>query len=148
MSDFLPLYQKVDPTTWAYLSSLLMIGIFFKFSRFWSVRNLDVVLLILLAPGLILAQKGIAELIRTKQLAEHSATAPAVSSGQASTANSASEPPAEPIPRPMPPERANGYRLVRMGFLWLLGTSLVWLIPLLLDPTMVRRPILEPNLSA
>ena len=58
MSEFLFQYQKVNPTTWVYLSSLLMIGLYFKFGRFWSVRNLDLVLLILLAPGLLMAQFG------------------------------------------------------------------------------------------
>jgi uncharacterized membrane protein YphA (DoxX/SURF4 family) len=32
---------KLNPTTWAYLSALMMIGMYFKFHRFWSVRNLD-----------------------------------------------------------------------------------------------------------
>ena len=48
MSEILFQYHKVHPTTWVYLSSLLMIGLYFKFGRFWSVRNLDLVLLILL----------------------------------------------------------------------------------------------------
>ena len=56
MSDFLFQYHKVDPTTWVYLSSLLTIGLFFKFSRLLSVRNLDLVGLILLAPGLLLGR--------------------------------------------------------------------------------------------
>ena len=51
MSDILFQYHKVDPTTWVYLSSLLTIGLFFKFSRLLSVRNLDLIGLILLAPG-------------------------------------------------------------------------------------------------
>ena len=37
-----------------------MIGLFFKFGRFWSVRNLDLVLLILVAPGLLLVHFGTA----------------------------------------------------------------------------------------
>ncbi|MEY4177892.1 MAG: hypothetical protein RLY70_1466, partial [Planctomycetota bacterium] len=41
MSELLFHYEKVNPTTWAYLSSLMMIGLYFKFSRIWSVRNLD-----------------------------------------------------------------------------------------------------------
>ncbi len=41
----------LNPTTWAYVSSLMMIGIYFKFHRFWSVRNLDLVALIAFAPG-------------------------------------------------------------------------------------------------
>ena len=58
MNQILLHYQKVDPTTWAYLSSLLMVSLFFKFSRFWSVRNFDLVLLIMLAPGLLLVNYG------------------------------------------------------------------------------------------
>src|SRR5688572_33025046 len=58
MSELLFQYESVPPTTWVYLSSLLMIGLFFKFSRFWSVRNLDLILLILLSPGLLLVHFG------------------------------------------------------------------------------------------
>src|SRR5262249_16930427 len=58
MSEILFHYQKVNPTTWAYLSSLLMIGLFFQFNRFWSVRNLDLVLLILLPPGLLMVNQA------------------------------------------------------------------------------------------
>jgi len=143
MSDFLPLYQKVDPTTWAYLSSLLIIGIFFMFRRFWSVRNLDVVLLILLAPGLILAQKGIAELLQAK------APVAATSNADATSTSTDVATPAATHPSPVPakPDIQHGYQLVRWGYLWLLAVSLAWLIRLLLDPTMVRRPLLEPNLS-
>src|SRR6056297_836702 len=58
MSEFLFQYHAVEPTTWVYLSSLLMIGLFFKFSRLWSIRNLDLILLILLAPGLLMIHYG------------------------------------------------------------------------------------------
>ena len=58
MNEILFHYEKIDPTTWVYLSSLLIIGLFFKFGRFWSVRNLDLLLLILLAPGLLLVSEG------------------------------------------------------------------------------------------
>ena len=51
MSEILFQYHKVDPTTWVYLSSLLTIGLFFKFSRLLSVRNLDLIGLILLRPA-------------------------------------------------------------------------------------------------
>jgi hypothetical protein len=148
MSDFLPLYQKVDPTTWAYLSSLLIIVVFFMFRRFWSVRNLDVVLLILLAPGLILAQRGIAELIRAKKAADQPAKVEAVAKTEAPPLSSAVKPESKPLVPSGPPNVPRGYQLVRWGFLLLLAVSLVWLIRLLLDPTMVRRPLLEPNLSA
>ena len=58
MNQILIHYEEIHPTTWAYVSSLMTIGLFFKFSRFWSVRNLDLVLLILLAPGLLLVHSG------------------------------------------------------------------------------------------
>jgi hypothetical protein len=32
-----------------------------------------------------------------------------------------------------------------VGYLWLFGVSLVWLVRMLVDPMMVRRPLLEPN---
>ena len=50
MQDILYEY-KMNATTWVYLSSLITIAVYFKFRRFWSVRNLDLVGLILLAPG-------------------------------------------------------------------------------------------------
>lgn len=93
---------RINPTTWAYLSSLLMIGIYFKFHRFWSVRNLDLVALIGFAPGLLMIYYG-------------------MSKGNAG--------------------------LVGGGYVWMFVVNGFFLIRTLLDPVMVRRPLLEPNLS-
>ena len=41
------------PTTWFYLSSMIIFAVFFKFNRFWSIRNLDLIGLLLLTPGLL-----------------------------------------------------------------------------------------------
>lgn len=93
------LYQyELNLTTWAYLSSLLTIAIFFKFNRVWSLRNLDLAALIAYAPGLLLtAQTDI--------------------------------------------------KLQGMGYIWLFSVSAWFLLRMLIDPLMVRRPLLEPNLS-
>jgi hypothetical protein len=84
MSEFLLYYKRPDPTTWVYLSSFLTIGLYFVFHRFWSIRNLDIVLLILLAPGLLMVHEGrrrhlremetgeIAQLLQTEQDAARS----------------------------------------------------------------------------
>ena len=98
---------KMNPTTWVYLSSLLTIGIFFKFRRFWSVRNLDLVALIGFSPGLLMLWY-------------------------------AKDP------------NYSGLRnqLDQLGYVWLFAASGFFLVRLLLDPVMVRRPLLEPNLSA
>lgn len=59
MSEILSGYERLEPTTWAYLSALLIIALFFKFNRIWSLRNLDLFLLLLLAPGLLCVEIGI-----------------------------------------------------------------------------------------
>jgi hypothetical protein len=101
-------YQKVNPTSWAYLSSLLMLALFFKFNRVLSVRNLDLFLLISLAPGLLLVQYSFEN---------------------------------EGI-------KANALSAQFLGFQWLFAVSALFMLRLLLDSTMVRRPLLEPNLNA
>ena len=96
MNDVLFEYN-LHPTTWVYLSSLMTIGIYFKFRRFWSVRNLDLIGLIAFAPGLLLIAR-------------------------------------EP-------------GLKEIGYVWLAVVGTFYVIRLLIDPMMVRRPLLEPNLS-
>jgi hypothetical protein len=102
-------YLPVNPATWVYLSSLLMIGLFFKFGRLWSLRNLDLIALIALAPGLLVAQY----------------VSP------------------EPAPHPTADDLAIQFR----GYIWLFAVGGVLLLRLLIDPMLVRRPLLEPNLS-
>jgi len=108
MPDILFHYERVNPTSWAYLSSLLMLAMYFKFNRFWSVRNLDLFLLIFLAPGLLLVQWA----------AENAGI------------------------------KTNAPHIEYLGFLWLFVTEGLLLLRLVLDATMVRRPLLEPNLNA
>jgi hypothetical protein len=79
-----------------------MIAVYFKFSRVWSVRNLDLLGLIMLAPGLLLVEYG---------------------------------------------RVVGGTGTEKLGFVWLFATGGLFLVRLLCDPMMVRRPLLEPNLS-
>ena len=94
---------RLNPTTWAYISALMLIGTYFKFRRFWSMRNLDLAGLIAFSPGLLLVYYGL-----LKQTPDW----------------------------------------CRSGYVWLFAVGAFFLIRLLLDPVMVRRPLLEPNLSA
>jgi hypothetical protein len=107
MSEILFRYRSVDPTTWAYLSSLLTLALYFKFSRFWSVRNLDLLVLLLLSPALLLVVYGIGPETPSEKaaLVEH------------------------------------------IGYIWLFTVSGFLLLRLLLDASMVRRPLLDPNLT-
>ena len=96
------LYQfELSPTTWAYQASLLIIAIFFRFNRLASVRNLDLLLIVLLAPGPLLVSRG-ARL---------------------------------------------GPDVERWGYLWLISLGGLLFVRLFVDALLVRRPLLEPNLS-
>jgi hypothetical protein len=175
--------------------------LFFKFNRFWSVRNLDLILLILLAPGLLVVQAGrrdyrqvlldkaalnqahneaSAALRKQNEMAEASRpTYTAETPTQSSATNSSPSPlaaveappatvgetiaeenplPAETIPRVVLPEtgaamksladrEAAATSLLWRGYAALLAVCGLMLIRLLFDPTMVRRPLLEPNMS-
>ena len=57
MQNILIDYEML-PTTWFYVSSLMIIGVFFKFQRFFCIRNLDLVGLLTFAPGLLLVAYG------------------------------------------------------------------------------------------
>jgi len=83
------------PTTWFYLSSLLILAAFFRFNRVLSIRNFDVALFVATTPGLIYIAMGSSE---------------------------------------------QGYR-----YLWFVDFLLF--LRLLLDPCLLRRPLLEPNLN-
>ncbi len=52
------LHYEISPTTWFYLSSLMIVGIFFKFYRVLSVRNLDILALLCFGPGMLLLMFG------------------------------------------------------------------------------------------
>jgi hypothetical protein len=103
MREILVNYEPVNPTTWAYLASLLMIAVYFKFSRVLSLRNWDLIGLILLAPPLLMIQYG--------------------------------------------RQHADSASVEHAGYIWLFSVSGMFLLRLLLDAIMVRRPLLEPNLS-
>ncbi len=44
---------SVNAPTWFYLSTLLILAVFYRFNRIWSLRNADLLLLLLAAPGLL-----------------------------------------------------------------------------------------------
>ena len=113
MSEILFQYQHVNVTSWAYLSSLLMIALFFKFGRLLSVRNLDLVGLILLAPGLLAVLHGFEN--------------PGI---------------------PGSPAAKSASSLLHLGYAWLLIVGAIIFLRMVFDSTMVRRPLLEPNMNS
>jgi hypothetical protein len=241
-------YERIQEASWAYLSSLLMIALFFKFNRFWTMRNLDLFFIILLAPGLIMVYSGLSTARQTSnslsrhatgleqigpqqptreqpdganpnpagstsegngsagenksestkinggqnQGADNSSSAagtdlPQSSStggvqgnnnstdksqssdntGAGTNAATANTPPVNDGPQsnttiapgvsekttesslaPATESTLTGsQRLQRLGYVWLFSVGGVFLVRLLLDPILVRRPLLDPNLS-
>lgn len=179
MSEILLHYKRPDPTTWVYMSSFLTIGLFFVFHRFWSMRNIDLVLLILLAPGLLIVHEG-----RRRQLLQHDLAAAEQANEELRRAVEPIEPhdDAEAAERPPTAAASPGPDVLvgpnevagvveepsggigeqvaqqvetftprgieRSGFIWLLLVQVLILLRLLVDPLMVRRPLLDPNLTS
>ena len=53
MSGSLVANLGIGPETWLFLSLLSCLTLFFKFSRVWSIRNLDLLILFALTPGMM-----------------------------------------------------------------------------------------------
>ncbi|QDT65284.1 hypothetical protein [Calycomorphotria hydatis] len=56
MDTVLPEFD-LRPATWCYLSSALIVTVYFRFQRLISLRNLDLFLLLMITPGLLLIQE-------------------------------------------------------------------------------------------
>ena len=150
MSDLPFSYQKIDSTTWAYLSSLLLVALFFKFNRFWSVRNLDLLLIVLLAPGLLMIDSGRHISAQNLRNTASIQTAPDTDSvGAEASIDVDGQNPIVDIDNPDATDRTKtpGFAWELSGFIWLFSVGLLLLIRLLMDPGLKRRPVLEPNLS-
>lgn len=139
MSQFLFHYVRLEPPTWVFLSTLLVIGLFLMFHRFWSLRNLDILLVLAFTPGMMLVYEGRQKAFRnaTPEIAALQSGPEAVPiinvESMAPVINDAS----------WPPEK-----LLYWGFVWLLICAGLAVTRMLLDTTIVRRPLLDPNLSS
>jgi hypothetical protein len=175
-------YERIDESTWMYLSSFLILAIFFKFNRAWSIRNLDLFLVVMLAPGLLLIQSG--RFTHTNYLQSRASTVASASTearetagaesdatqtandgeqeadneGEPSTSNESVEGESNGVATKVANDapalededsiaQQPGVARQRYGYFWMFGIAGLYLIRLLLDPMLERRPILEPNLS-
>ena len=169
MSDLLLYYQRPEPATWVFLSSFLLLTMYFVFHRFFSVRNLDLLLLLLLAPGLMMVYEGRrlqmspipeitqplvlkqADLESSRQQPLQTFPVALVQGGANSLQEDSGSSEAEsPGSLEYLPQVSNGWEpgyLEFLGFVFLLVACAFLLIRMLIDPALVRRPLLVPNLS-
>ncbi len=136
MSQFLFHYVRLEPPTWVFLSTLLVVGLFLMFHRFWSLRNLDILLVLAFTPGMMMVYEG-------RQKAFPTELAAVQNPPEVGVANNPI--PAETLVANLswPPEK-----LLYWGFIWLLICAGLTVLRMLLDTTIVRRPLLDPNLSS
>jgi hypothetical protein len=142
-------FNLPNATTWFYFSFLLAVAIFFKFSRFFSIRNTDVVMIFLLVPGLLLLLEARQPVPAPQPppVSETTVAALVGNSGvQAMTAPvSGSGPLATVAFEPPPPHRPS---YLWVGYLWLLIVSGFFVFRCFLDLILVQRPALQPNLNS
>lgn len=159
MSHLLLYYQRPEPATWVFLSSFLLFGLYFVFHRFWSLRNLDLVLLVLLAPGLMMVYEGRRmrdadeRPVSTGKYVRHQTQDNSLLQlnkdpqiGLPLNADGKPISPSEVQIAPAPQEW-NSEKLEFYGFVFLLTACGLLAIRMLIDPAIVRRPLLEPNLT-
>ena len=139
MSQFLFQYVPLEPPTWVFLSTLLVIGLFLMFHRFWSLRNVDILMVLAFTPGIMLVFEGRQKAFRiqsAESVAPQNLTEGATSNSLGSAEN-------EHVDFSWPPEKLRYW-----GFVWLLVCACLTVTRMLLDTTIVRRPLLDPNLSS
>jgi hypothetical protein len=138
-------FQLPNATTWFYFSLLLAVALFFKFTRFLSIRNWDVLTLFLIVPGLLLIREA------------HHRAAALTAAGASAVGNMGSLLGAGPLATSSAlalggPDALTGGGmrpglLMWFGYLWLLCGSGYFLIRCLIDLGLTRRPAIAPNLN-
>lgn len=134
--DFLQFHEP-GAATWFYLSLAAAVAVYVRFNRLWSLRNWDVLSLFLIVPGLLAA----GEVERWI----HETPPPAVANEAASAQAPLPPPPSDADRLRDNPERL---QLHRFSYVWLFAVAGYFLFRCLLDFALVRRPRLDPNLSA
>lgn len=114
-------FNLPNAATWFYFSLILTVAMFFQFTRLLSVRNLDLLTLFLLTPGLLLLQEAHALLTAVLPIPDNN------------------------------PDRFRLYdraeRELTAGYIWLIAGSGYWFGRSLLDLVLERRPVMNPNLN-
>jgi len=139
-------FNLPNPTTWFYFSLLLAIALFFKFGRLLSIRNLDVLLLYLIVPGLLLIQQarthGPANTQPDTIIGTH-AVALSLGQGLGAQGNTWAIVAAANHPAVRNP---SGPNWIWIGYLTILIASGFLFFRCLLDLALEQRPALSPNL--
>jgi hypothetical protein len=137
-------FNLPNATTWFYFSFLLAVALFFKFSRLLSMRNLDVVMIFLLVPGLLVVQGSRPQ----PGGAERDAAQIAALVGRGACHGSAVglATPLAQFTQEYGPALEH-QRWLWYGYAWLLLGSIYFFLRCVFDLILVQRPALAPNLQ-
>ena len=134
------IFINISTPQWLVYSAVLLLAIFFRFSRIWSVRNLDLLLLLTLS-GTIVVSATLDP--QAKPLVTNDAT-----ENDSLRADSATKTPDElpsvAPPNIMAPSVDPIYRWVTVAGLIL---SVLLVVRLIFDESLTRRPRLEQNMN-
>lgn len=137
-------FNLPNATTWFYFSLLLAVAIFFKFGRLFSIRNLDVIILFLLAPAIMIIQSS------RPTAANHAALHAAGLVGRGADGSIGSMAPLVDDIKTFAIEREASEESARwlwLGYMGLLVGSGILFVRCLFDLALVQRPLLAPNLT-
>lgn len=114
-------FHLPNAATWFYFSLILTVALFFQYSRVFSIRNLDLLTLFLLAPGFLILREA------------HDLLAAGSDAAKDDT-------PARRL-------HDRGRRELVVAYAWLLAGSGYWFVRAIVDLALVRRPVMTPNLN-
>lgn len=139
MEHHQPFFVTVDSPTWLLYVTLLLIAVFFRFSRWVSVRNLDLGLVLLLAVALVISASAKKNDLLDAQLASPTA-ADDTSDAETADLQTASTVPNSELSVTFSP-------LSRWSSIFVITLSVLLIIRLTFDESLTRRPRLEQNLN-
>jgi hypothetical protein len=120
-------FQKLNGTTWFYLSTLLAVAVYFRFNRFFCLRNWDLITLYLIVPGLLVTARVDNRMLQYLDEAR--------SQTQVVSAN------------PRLELADNSMVELQYGYLWLFAATGYLCLRCFVDLFLARRPRLPPNLD-
>lgn len=140
-------FNLPNSTTWFYFSLLLAIALFFRFTRMLSVRNVDVVALFILVPGLLLLLEAQTRARIASEELPQSVASLMMESAAVQMTPTAGFGDALLLGSKVSGSSDTSSTLAWIGYLWLLCGSAFFFLRCLLDLVLVGRPALAPNLN-
>lgn len=148
-------YTITEPPSWVVLSVFSLIGLFVVFHRFWSLRNLDILLVLAFIPGFMLVYEGQQEsdalaagILAGDSTKDTTDLDPTLDPRAADSVPSLQTATSDGLPNPIGGVAGVATYKMYWGYLVLLVCSGLLALRMLWDTGIVRRPHLEPNLNS